>query len=345
MIQSKREFEVDLSNSHSDLEPDMGQDNGIGYQLCGMLLWSSRKLNMLRGAESKVSFRDADFTFVVRGRSSIEEVRAHGDSSSWVRLIGPHRVCLDLPGVGTLDIRPGRIVAGLVDKAQWNELVGYAFGVGLGISMYMKRVAPFHVSAVTWGGSALAITGESGAGKSSMACALARSFGSNIMCDDLARIEALVDGVAQIYHGIGNPRLLKDSVRHLDTPGVPRFRDERGARKYRMLRGGGAGSPRELLALVWIIPGEATRQQSELTRLRGRSRIDAWMQALYALPFGPLVTDWLLVQRVVMRLAERVPVYQLLRSRRIENIEADAKLIAESISMTPVATEEKEVLL
>jgi hypothetical protein len=101
---------------------------------------------------------------------------------------------LEIPRAAIFSVRDGREI--VVDPLGFRdpfELRNYLFGTGLGLVCHQRRVFPLHGSCIQLGEGAVIISGTSGAGKSTMAAALAHR-GHTLLADDVCVLTETVRG-------------------------------------------------------------------------------------------------------------------------------------------------------
>jgi hypothetical protein len=96
------------------------------------------------------------------------------------------------------------------------DTLSYLHGGLTGLALRLRGVLALHASAVVLGDLAIALVGESGAGKSTTAAALARE-GDVVLCDDLATLTIDGDGGYVVHGGPPYLRLWPDSADLLDV--------------------------------------------------------------------------------------------------------------------------------
>jgi len=119
-----------------------------------------------------------------------------------------------IPGVGVFAVLDGREIA--VDPAPRADpriLRVYLLGSILGVLLHQRGLFVLHANCVSIGGVAVAIAGESGAGKSSIAAAL-HSRGHEVIADDVTAVRVDGDRVDAVpgYPGI---KLWPDAINAL----------------------------------------------------------------------------------------------------------------------------------
>ena len=110
--------------------------------------------------------------------------------------IAGDRFLLRIPGVARLLLQAGReIVIAIEDGTPQDDVAIFIIGTVFGILLHQREQAVFHASAVRVGDRAVLFCGVSGAGKSTMAAALAQR-GYAMLADDVCAITMSGDGRA-----------------------------------------------------------------------------------------------------------------------------------------------------
>jgi hypothetical protein len=99
----------------------------------------------------------------------------------------------------------------------------YLTGPVFGFLLRMRRIVALHASAIEIGGSAVALVGDTGAGKSTTAAMFAR-FGYNVVTEDIAAVIE-VDGRLMVRSGHADIALWPEAVTLLygSSDALPRF--------------------------------------------------------------------------------------------------------------------------
>ncbi|PKM94034.1 MAG: hypothetical protein CVU84_11225 [Firmicutes bacterium HGW-Firmicutes-1] len=105
------------------------------------------------------------------------------------------------------------IIEPLVD-AENSAIRVYLLGTAFGAILFQRGRVPFHGSALSINNIGVIITGESGAGKSTVTNALIKK-GYNMVTDDVAALEIDEENKLKIYPSYPRQKLWIDSVRHM----------------------------------------------------------------------------------------------------------------------------------
>lgn len=125
--------------------------------------------------------------------------------------------------VGDFLVTADRIIVQKQETASWDELRAYLVGTVLATVVHFRGLVPLHVSAVLSPAGAVAFTGESGAGKSTIAAHLHRELGWPLISDDVSILSKGSDAFL-LESGVRTVKLWKDALASLDrsTDGLKR---------------------------------------------------------------------------------------------------------------------------
>jgi hypothetical protein len=115
-------------------------------------------------------------------------------------------VCkLTFPSVGTFFVKAGRhiVIQDLISRIG-SDLEKFLFGSVFSALLYQRQRLTLHVSAVMLEDKCVAFTGQSGAGKSTMAAYAYNAFNCPVICDDVATVV----GIEPNVEIIGAPKAL-----------------------------------------------------------------------------------------------------------------------------------------
>lgn len=207
---------------------------------------------------------------------------------------------------------------------------GWLIGPGLGLLMHQRETPPLHACAITLAGRAIAIAGDSGAGKSTTARALLHR-GHQLLAED----QALIDPVSkQLYPGAPDLRLWAEAARLFGDPMVEESRVGVEEDKFAIgsFRDRFDHIPRLLAAFFVLSPDPADRPTVE--RLGAAAAAAALHRHVYRLRLatfmglGPGIFRW------ATDLAAKVPVYTLRRPHDLSRLDELAAFIEQVAEQT-----------
>ena len=196
---------------------------------------------------------------------------------------------------------------------------------GLNAIAYQRGLLPLHASAVDTGEACLAFCGKSGAGKSTVAAALAQA-GYPVLCDDLVIVHPDRDGGPWIWPAIMRPKLTQHSMDLLGgTITALSPVAEWDLKAVTEIGKMAAHTPRRLAGIYLLRWGEpALRRLSPLeavTMLRRCLRKPDWLQ-----PAGTAAT----IGQLWLDLVSRIPIILVTRPREPSAIPELSRLLIDS---------------
>lgn len=221
------------------------------------------------------------------------------------------RVCLyDFPAIGRFLVEDGvQIVVDQAAQALDCDMRAYLFGSVFGTLLHQRGLVPLHLSAVRTPRGVWAFTGESGAGKSTMASMVHRRTGWPIVCDDVAVLRP-DDAAPILYSGISRLKLWDDAAARLGRSTNEMVRDVTRAGKFHLFAPEMFDDgPAALAALVYLNPGEHV----ELSSLAGIERFTGVIEAIYRPYLVGLFGDQATIARTCARVANQIEVMKLRR--------------------------------
>ena len=150
------------------------------YIVAGLTVRSELQLPELLSQQPTISQADVEIRFSTCPTRLPQPARSEIEAE-----IAENEVLLKIDKIGRFHIRQGREI--LIEAAadvQAKDLRLYLLGSALGAIYFQRGLFPLHASVVIIKGSAVAFTGDSGAGKSTMA-AWMNSQGYPLLCDDV----------------------------------------------------------------------------------------------------------------------------------------------------------------
>lgn len=209
-------------------------------------------------------------------------------------------------------------------------LQSWLVGPGLGLILHQRGTPPLHASAITLAGRAIAIAGDSGAGKSTTTRALLHR-GHRLLAED----QAVIDPISKrLYPGAPDLRLWAEAARLFGDPMIEESRVGAEEDKFTIgsLRKRFDSEARPLTALFILSSDPADRPDAE--RLSGAAAAAALHRHVYRLRLatfmglGPGIFRW------ATALAANVPVYTLRRPHDLSRLDELAAFIEQVTEQT-----------
>ena len=234
--------------------------------------------------------------------------------------------------LGGILIRAGREIVVAPARGAELELEPFILGSGIGGISLQQGLLPLHASAVSIGSGAIAFSGPTGAGKSTLAMTLA-ARGHALITDDLAVIDVAEDGTQLAYPSTTMIRLNPDSATALRIGG-PGTATPGGKRRYSLQADAEPRSPLPLEAIYVLEQGPAIAIE-RLPQLHAFTAIaaEAYRCGWYA-PMGVFEAR----MKDIAILSRRIGCFRIVRPHRFAALEevADAVLAHHAQSLQRV---------
>ncbi|WP_445157961.1 hypothetical protein [Halomonas sp. E14] len=311
----------------------LGSPDRFYYQSYGLCIASQLELPELAAA---APCSDPDIEILASGElGPLEDA-----TERWPYLeLAEGRCQIHVQGVARYRIERGRRI--LVDRrverdpamqVTAGDVRLYLLGAALGILLHQRKCLPLHVSAVSTPAGVWAFTGESGAGKSTMAAWLHHRFDWPLVSDDVAVVQP-DDPQPFLYPGPPRLKLWQDALAAMSIDKSGLTRDLTRAEKYHLNAHGGFQDEvveplKVLVELKRAEPGEAAR----LERLTGVAAFKVVSGALYRAELGRLFNPPATLLGTVSALASAITVYRFYRPWNLEKIEAGLAPLLDAIA-------------
>jgi hypothetical protein len=232
--------------------------------------------------------------------------------------------------VGRYRIEEGRRItvdahADVPDRNVRLFLLGSAFGALL----HQRGLLPLHANAVEIDGKAVAFMGESGAGKSTLA-AWFHDHGYRVLADDVCVVRFDEDGQAMACAGLPRLRLWREALEVTGRDPAAYTKSLAGNQeieKFDVPLSQSAMSNRLLGGLFLLSVGEEFAIES----LQGIDAAAAVIEHTYRGAFlaatGTADQHW----SACLRLVRTTPVFNLIRTRRLDRLDEEARLVLDRI--------------
>lgn len=132
----------------------------------------------------------------------------------------PTKALFKFHGIADFMVEGGHtITVALEDGASESDMRVFLFGSAIGAVLHQRQLIPLHISAVDTPYGVWAFTGQSGAGKSTIATALSLKNNWPLLCDDVAVIKPLTNTTNSLSFGVNRVKLWDDAI---DLLGISR---------------------------------------------------------------------------------------------------------------------------
>ncbi|WP_127089102.1 hypothetical protein [Aquabacter cavernae] len=235
----------------------------------------------------------------------------------------PHSADFTLPDRLRIRIADGqRLTVDAVPHVSASEIQTFLFGPAFAALLHQRGTPPLHAGAVAVGARAVAVAGASGAGKSTALRALL-AVGCRFLTDDQLVVDPATMGVEP---GVPALKLWAAAAAHFhDRPDDDR-RVMPGRDKFHMALPAPACGPLPLKAVCILVPQEGIARPS-LERLSLTQAVVALGNLSHHAYAADLMGRRRAIFEQAVALAERVPVFLLLRPDDLSAIDHVAHLI------------------
>jgi hypothetical protein len=234
------------------------------------------------------------------------------------RKIGRDKFILDIKGVSKFYVEKGSlIVLEQYENALFEEVKLYLLGSCMGALLYQRRVLPLHGSCINMDGRGIMLTGDSGAGKSTIASALL-GRGCSIVTDDVAAMGGNESGDPIVYPGYPSQKLWEDAIERIgrEEQKYSLIRVSNELNKYSVSsRHCFSENPVQLKAIFEIKPAEV--DEIRIEEVPGVEKLDVILKNTYRrfLTRAMHIRDWHFSQCV--EIAKKVEVFRIIRPQKV----------------------------
>lgn len=233
---------------------------------------------------------------------------------------------LNVPDVGRYLISGGRqITLDPAATASERNVRLYLLGSAFGALLHQRGIVPLHANAIDIGGRAVAFSGHSGAGKSTIAAWFHdRSY--RILADDVCAIQFGEDDRPLAYPGIPRLRLWRDALEARGRVAEDYARSFGEAEKYDVPTGSDETPAPLPLARIYMLV-QAEERSATVRRLRGAAAVNALVSNTYRGAYVNTINRTADHLMQCVRIAQKVPIYEVQRVWGFDVLEQQARLI------------------
>ncbi|HEC61985.1 MAG TPA: hypothetical protein ENI27_06985 [bacterium] len=239
---------------------------------------------------------------------------------------------LSLGYVGTFIVRSGREITIIpFPDADIRLIQRYLVGIIMGIVLYQRGLLVLHASAINILGSAVALLGCKGSGKSSLAAALYKRK-HDLIVDDITAVE-MNNGLVKVFPGFPQIKLSVEAADAIGCdPNSLRSLDKFETKQSYRLEKGFVKVPMPL-SRIYLLSAETDFQ---FTRLTPQAAVIELVRHSYP-------TRWVLPGDAAhfqqcIKLANEVPIYRINRPFPISKLSEWAQLIEEHVLVEDVGS-------
>lgn len=238
--------------------------------------------------------------------------------------------------VGRYLISESRIVIDRAPGASERNVRLFLLGSAIGALLHQRGLLPLHANAIDLGGRAVAFSGHSGAGKSTIA-AWFHDRGHNILADDVCVIGFDEAGRALAYPGIPRLRLWREALEASgrDTQAYARSFDDTDKYDVPTLNEAGA-EPMPLAAIYLLRKAEEAGGDAEIERLKGVEAVDTLVSNTYRGGYLNMIGRTREHLSACVRVARAVPVFRAQRLWGFDRFDEQARRLSDHAIGQPV---------
>jgi hypothetical protein len=289
---------------------------GSLYRIFGLTLRSEITLEELPAA-ADTSMADAEIRY---GDARLPD-GPNGYSAS------EQGTLLRVPEVGCYLIRDGReIVVEPVPGASDRNVRLFLLGSAFGALLHQRGLLPLHANAIEMEGKAVAFSGHSGAGKSTIA-AWFHDRGHRILTDDVCVIGFDAAGRALAYPGIPRLRLWREALEASGRDAGEYLRSFDAMDKYDVPSERHALEPLPLAAIYLLRQADANANGPSIERLQGVDAVETIVSNTYRGAYLRTIGRTGEHLAACLRIARQVPVFRAARLWGFDRFDAQAEVL------------------
>lgn len=234
---------------------------------------------------------------------------------------------LRIPEVGRFLIREGReILVEPAEGASDRNLRLFLLGSALGALLHQRGLLPLHANAIEMAGEAVAFSGHSGAGKSTIA-AWFHDRGHRILTDDVCVIGFDAAGRALAYPGIPRLRLWREALEASGRDAGEYARSFDAMDKYDVPSERQALEPLPLAAIYLLRQAEDAGGGASIERLQGVDAVETMVSNTYRGAYLRTIGRTGEHLAACLRVARQVPVFRAARLWGFDRFDAQAEML------------------
>jgi hypothetical protein len=239
----------------------------------------------------------------------------------------PEGTLLFVPRIGRYLIRDGReIIVAPAEGAPERNVRLFLLGSALGALLHQRGLLPLHANAIEMDGKAVAFSGHSGAGKSTIA-AWFHDRGHRILSDDVCVIGFDEAGRALAYPGIPRLRLWREALEASGREAESYRRSFDATDKYDVPSDRHALEPLPLAAIYLLRQAEQGASGAAIARLRGVDCVETLVANTYRGAYLRTIGRTGEHLAACLRVSRQVPVFRAARLWGFERFDEQAEVL------------------
>lgn len=281
----------------------------MAYTLAGLHLISEFELSGVTPCRDAPEGSDSITICRARVPESLNSEEAAFPGGQW----DGERLLILIPGVARYLVSRDRIDVDALEGSSLGDVRAFLLGTVFGALCHLRGIFPLHASTIEFGRQCIAFTGDSGAGKSTMAATLI-ARGHRLISDDVTYIRGTAAGELQIWPGTNRLRLWESAMEGLGYEKRGVEREFRGFDKY-LLPAKFPGDARRphLLRAIYQLEAGLPDAPVEIEHLRGAAAIEVLLQNTYRLQIAEYMGRKAQAFSACADVARKVPVFRLRR--------------------------------
>jgi hypothetical protein len=234
---------------------------------------------------------------------------------------------LRVADVGRYLIRDGReILVEPAARASGRNVRLFLLGSALGALLHQRGLLPLHANAIELDGQAVAFSGHSGAGKSTIA-AWFHDRGHRILSDDVCVIGFDEAGRALAYPGIPRLRLWREALEASGRAAAEYDRSFDAMEKYDVPSERRAPGPLPLAAIYLLRQADEGADEASIERLQGVDSVETLIANTYRGAYLKTIGRTGEHLAACLRVARNVPVFRAARFWGFDRFDEQAQLL------------------
>ena len=236
---------------------------------------------------------------------------------------------LRVADVGLFLVRDGReIVVEAAPGASERNVRLFLLGSALGALLHQRGLLPLHANAIEMDGKAVAFSGHSGAGKSTIA-AWFHDRGHRILSDDVCVIGFDADGRALAYPGIPRLRLWREALEASGRDADEYHRSFDALDKYDVPSERRTLDPLPLAAIYLLRQAEEGVDGPSIERLQGVDCVETVIANTYRGAYLRTIGRTGEHLAACLRISRQVPVFRATRLWGFDRFDEQAQLLSD----------------
>lgn len=247
--------------------------------------------------------------------------------------IGSDKYWSDIKNIAKFYVEKGELILfEPAENASFDEIKLYLFGSCIGAALYQRRILPLHGSCINVHGKGVLLTGEPGAGKSTVAAVLYQQ-GYKILTDDVTAVVIQEPGEPIAQPGYPSQKLWQDAIERIGITAEKNALNRISNDLYKYSVKSNANfeaSPMPLKIMIELIPSDT--ESLRLDEVTGAGKLDVVLRNTYRKILVDAMDLRVWYFKQCLDIADRIIVYRIIRpkDKYLEN--EIARLILEKIS-------------